>query len=170
MKWQDEFKLYENMWETNNVKQDPVQQILDQTPDIEFDYAGFKRERSEDHFDPNSLYGHYTKDWTDSYGSFTYKVDAITVFEDMRDEMIPSYLDKVEQSDLTAECKKVYDAWYNATEETEAETGEAFELFVAKNLETLAKVFEEYLLEKYAEDAEDWAEKNLEPIDFSDWF
>lgn len=168
MKLQEEFKLYETMWGNDGV--DPVQQILDQTPDIEFNFEGFDRERFEDRFDPNSWYGHYTKDWTDTYGDFTYKVDSSTVFEDIRDEIIPKYIDKVEQSELTIECKKVYEAWENSTNETESETGEAFEIFVAKNLKDLADIFEEYLLEKYIEDAENWAEENEEPIDYRDWF
>lgn len=143
---------------------DPVQQILNKTSDIEFEFDGFSRERYEDKWDYNT--GHYTKDWTDDYDSFTYNQDATTVFEDIRDEMIPKYIDKVEQDLTVQECKKLYDAWQSSTEETEDETGDKFELFVAQNLEALAAVFNEYLVAKYAEDAENWAEENLEPSDY----
>jgi hypothetical protein len=83
---------------------DPVQQILDKASDIEFNFGGFSRDRYEDKWSHTT--GHYTKDWSDSYDSFTYMVDAVTVFEDIRDKMIPKYIDKVEQSPLIIECKK----------------------------------------------------------------
>lgn len=143
---------------------DPVHQILSKTSDIEFEFDGFSRDRYEDKWDYNT--GHYTKDWTDDYDSFTYSQDATTVFEDIRDEMIPKYIDKVEQDSTIQECKKLYDAWQNSTEETEDETGDKFDLFVAQNLEDLAVIFNKYLVEKYVEDAENWAEEHLEPSDY----
>ena len=209
MKLQEEFKLYETMWEDEQPlkeevpefrseyarlmstpegrekfkamssdekvklykednEADPVQQILDKASAIEFDYSGFSEDNFEDKW--NDISGHYTVDWVDTFGDFTYEVDAVTVFEDIRDDMIPTYLNKVKQSELVTECKKVYDAWYNSTEDTEEAAGEAFELFVAKNLEDLALLFEGYLLVKYAEDAREWARMNLEPIDPRDWY
>ena len=149
---------------------DPVDQILHKTPDISFEYEGFDLEWSEDHFDPNSWYGHYTTDGVDHYGDYAYKVDATTVFEDIRDDMIPDYLDKVPSSELTTECKRLYDARENSTEETEDETEEAFEIFIAKNLEQLAEIFSNPLTDKYAEQAQKWASEHLDPMDDWDYY
>jgi hypothetical protein len=149
---------------------DPVDQILQKTPDIPFEYEGFDSEWSKDHFDPNSWYGHYTTDGVDHYGDYSYKVDATTVFEDIRDDMIPKYLNKVPSSELVIECKKLYDAWNNSTDETEEETGEAFEVFIAKNLEELAEIFNKPLSAQYAENAQEWASEHLEPMDDWDYY
>lgn len=162
MSTEERLKLYQE-----DAAVDPVQQILNNTSNIGFEFEGFDRERYKDKWDPNT--GHYTKDWTDSYDSFTYTQDATTVFEDIRDEMIPKYIDKVEQDSTVQECKKLYDAWQSSTEETEEETGDKFELFVAQNLEDLAVVFNEYLIEKYREAAEEWAEEHREPIESKDF-
>lgn len=148
----------------------PVDQILHKTPNIIFEYEGFDSDYSEDHFDPNSWYGHYTTDGVDHYGNYDYKVNATTVFEDIRDYMIPDYLDKVPSSELTTECKRLYDACENSTEETEDETEEAFEVFIAKNLEKLAEIFNKPLTDRYAEQAQEWASENLEPIDDWDYY
>jgi hypothetical protein len=159
----EEWKLYETMWDESR-QEDPVQQILNKASDIEFEFGGFSRDRFKDKWSHTT--GHYTKDWTDRYDNFTYMVDAITVFEDIRDKMIPKYIDKVEQSPLIIECKKVFDAWNNSTPETEAKTGEIFDLFIANNLEALAEVFNNQLKEEYEEEAENWAEENIEPSDY----
>ena len=168
MKLFEEFKLYETMWNGEPLKEDngtdPIQQILSKIEDITFEFGGFDRERSEDKWSNTS--GHYTNDWTDSYGHFNYSQDASIVFEDIRDKIIPEYIDKVEQVPLIQECRKLYYEWDNSTDETEDETGDKFELFIAQHLGDLASIFNDQLAEKYMEEAEAWAEEYLEPEDY----
>lgn len=176
MKLFEEFKLYEIMWDEEQLKgvsskelqedneADPVHQILSKMEDIDFEFGGFDRERYEDKWSNTS--GHYTNDWTDHYGYFNYSQDAMTVFEDIRDEIIPKYIDKVEQVPLIQECRKLYYEWNNSTDETEDETGAKFELFIAQHLEDLSYIFNDQLTEKYMEEAEAWAAEHLEPEDY----
>jgi hypothetical protein len=150
---------------TEATEVDPVQQKLNELEDYEFEYDGFEREWYEDRFDPNSWYGHYQVGGTHSYGSYTYKQDAVTVFEDVRDEMIPKFADKVKQSDLIKKCKELDYAAEHATDDTEDAAIEALELFIVENLDDLVDEFYQPLLAKYAEQAREWAEEHLDPED-----
>ena len=160
MKLHEEFKEYENLWDDSNKEVDPVDQILNTTDDFELEYDGFEVEWYEDHFDPSSSYGHYQTGGTDYHPDFTYKVNAINMFETLRDDILPKHAEKVTDSTLVTEYRKLAQAWENSTDATEAETGDAMELYIAKNLEELVDTFIDEILEHYKEEALEWAHEN----------
>lgn len=148
-----------------DTEADPVQKILNDTPDFEFEYEGFERDWYEDRFDPNSWYGHYQVGGTDYYSDYTYSKDAGDVFEDLRDTIIDKYIDKVTDSELLAKYRELKKAWDESDDETEDAACEALEVFIAENLELLVDIFYDQLTEHYAEDAEEWAYEHLDPDD-----
>lgn len=156
-----EFKDYENLWEDTSIS--PVNKILWDTPDIELEYDDFSNDWFEDHFNPDS--GHYQTTGTDYYSDYTYTRDAVDVYETLRDEVIPEYKDKVPSSKLLSDYLALEQTWENSTEENESETCEAMELFLATHLEEFAEIFNNQLIDYYAEEAEEWALDSLEPTD-----
>jgi hypothetical protein len=158
MKLFEEFKTYENLWE--DYEPTEVDKILWAMNDFEFEYDGFEVEDVEDRFDPGSWHGHYQVSKTYEHDDFTYKVDAMDVFEVLRDEILPTNKDKISDAGLQAEYKKLESAWENSTKETEEDTGEALDLFIAKNLEDLANDFYSELEAYFKDRAYDWANDN----------
>ena len=128
---------------------DPVQKVLDATPDFELEYEGYEYEWCEDHFDPGSWYGHYQTTGYDYVDDFVYSVDATSIFELLRDTIIDKYADKVDKSELLDTYKALEKAWKDSSEETEDEACEAMELFLAKNLEDFFYLFEEQVSNYY---------------------
>jgi hypothetical protein len=84
----------------------------------------------------------------------------VSVFEVVRDEMLSKMPDKISNAELAAEYKKLEAAWMNSTKETEDETGEILDLFIAKNLEAFVDDFYTELKAYYYENAYDWARDN----------
>ena len=135
--------------------------------DFEFDYeGGFEREWHQDHFDPYTTQ-HYTTGGVDYWDDFTYQVDPVSVFEVIRDDF-PNYVDKVPANDIITKCKALYTAWQNSTDDTEEETSDAYELFIAEHLEELAEIFYDQLHDYFADNAEEYAINNLDPHDPKD--
>ena len=135
MKLHEEFKTYENLWEDYEL--DPTSKLINSYEDFVFDYEGWEEEGYEDHFDPASAYGHYQTSSTTVHPDFTYDVDAMTVFETLRDKILPEKSNKISDAGLQAEYKKLEAAWENSTEEARYEAGEALDLFIAENLEAV---------------------------------
>lgn len=158
MKLFEEFKEYENLWEVFELS--AADKLLLAMDDFEFEYDGWSEDGYEDHFNPNSYYGHYQTRKTYEHNDFTYTVDAVSVFETVRDEMLPNMPDKISNAELAAEYKKLEAAWTNATKETEDEAGEILDLFIAKNLDAFVDDFYTELKAYYRENAYDWARDN----------
>lgn len=156
MKLHEEFKEYENLWE--DAELDPVDEILNDYDSIKFDYDGFTVEGYEDHFDPR--YGHWDTAETYEHDDFTYDVDAVSMFEFLRDTFLPKNVNKISDVELATEYKKLESAWENSTDETEDAACEALEIFLAKNLEEFVNIFYYELKEYYSEEAYDWARDN----------
>lgn len=135
---------------------DPVQKVLDEIKEVDLEYGGFSHDWFEDHFDPNSQYGHYQTGGTNYYNSFTYTVDATSVFECL-DGLLPFKLDKLPVNDLTTEYKRLLKVYNEAPDDKEDEANEALALFLAQNLIEFVEIAEEYVLDYFAEEAEDWA-------------
>lgn len=156
MKLHEEFREYENLWE--DYEPTEVDKLLWAMDDFEFEYDGFEEEGYEDHFDPR--YGHSQTSKTYEHDDYTYKVDAVDMFEFMRDIFLPKNADKISDVELAAEYKKLETAWENSTEETEAAACEALEIFLAKNLEKFVNIFYSELKDYFSEKAYDWARDN----------
>ena len=154
--------------------------------DFEFEYGGFEDDAVTDHFDPNSAYGHYQTSKRIYHPDFTYEVDAVSMFEVMRDRFLPNNVDKISDSTLAAEFKKLnaaddeaYAALLNAkangtSEELKAASytyniaNEALELFIANNLKTFVDMFYNELRDWFEEDAYDNAQNDDNWLD-SQW-
>lgn len=143
---------------------DPIDQLLFETSAIELNFNGFDRDAFQDKFDPNS--GHYTVDWTNHYGDFTYEVSAVSIFEKLRDEIIPKHMSKFEGNEIVDKFKILYQNWEASTKETEEETCSKMEMYLAENLDEFVEIFNEQLLEEYEENAEEWAYDHMEPEDY----
>jgi hypothetical protein len=168
MKLHEEFKEYENLWEAAEEAVDPVSEVLENTPDYELEYEGFDTEWSEDKWNPNSWYGHYTVDGTSHFRDFAYGVDSVSLFEYLVD-LLQNKAKEPSTSGIMAEYKKLMQAWYAAEGEEEAIACEAMELYVAQHLHELADLYEKDIAEHYKEFAYEWAEENLEPSDDRGW-
>ena len=143
---------------------DPVDQILNKTPDYELEYEGYDEDWHEDKFDPSSLYGHDQDYGTYHFDDFTYAVEARELFEYLVDFL----QDKAQEpitSDLMAEYKKLMDAWYAAEGEEEDRACEVMELYVAQHLEELAQLYDKDIHAHYEERAYEWARENLDPVE-----
>lgn len=173
----------EKLQEAENETKDPVDELLAKIPCIVLDYSSFTREYAQDHFDPR--HGHYQTSKDYLWPEFEYEVDTVSMFETVRDDIIPDYINKVKPSlskykyntsftkslaTLDTELKNLYTTYKNASPETEAEACQALELFIAQNLESIVILFENWIKEYYAEDAEEWAENNLDSMDPRDYF
>lgn len=170
MKLHEEFKEYENLWGTDTfleevAEPDPVDKVLLDTPDIELEYCGFSNKYTKDHFDPGSWRGHYQTSGSDYYGDFTYKVDPVTMFETIRDDIIPEYASKYPTNELLCEYIRLDKLFQEAPTETAEELGETCDLFLAQNLENFVDLFVDELTKYFSEDAHDWARDSLEPDD-----
>lgn len=158
----EEFKEYEHLWE----EADPVNQILSEIGDIEFEYDGFETDWCEHVYSPAEPYGDREIGGTNQYSEFTYKRDADWVFSDLAEVIIPEHADKVPANDLLNEYMRLAQAVDNATD---SKTQDAYldeqSLLLAKNLKAFVEMFYKYLLEYYAEDAQEWATENLEPYE-----
>lgn len=173
----------EKLQEAEDEK-DPVDRILAKIPCIVLDYSSFTKEYTQDHFDPRLDHGHYQTSKEHLWPEFEYEVDTVDMFETVRDKIIPKYINKTKSSvskyryssfaksltTLDTELKNLYTTYKNASPETEAEACQALELFIAQNLESIVILFENWIKEYYAEDAEEWAENNLDSMDPRDYF
>lgn len=150
---------------------DQVMKILTEIETIPLEYDGFENDWYEDHFDPNSSYGHYQTGGTNSYGSFTYEADAVTVFEYLRDSLLPEQAGKKSNS-LLAEFKRLNDICDSIDYKTQADAfekaGEELEIFIVQNLDEFVDMFMEDILDYFAEGAQEWALDNLDPNDYFD--
>lgn len=156
----EEFKEYVNLWDTSleeAAEPDPVDKILWSIPDIEFSYDGFSEDQYEDHFDPGLWDGHYQTLETVHFPDYTYTKDAVSVFEALRDEIIPKYKDKVSNNKLLNEYLALVQAWEDSTDETESETSNAVDLFLATHLTDFVSMFEDGLTNYYADEAKEYA-------------
>lgn len=162
----EEFKEYTNLWDASleeAAEPDSVDKILWNIPDIEFSYDGFSEDRYEDHFDPGLWNGHYQTSETVHFPDYTYTKDAVSVFEALRDEIIPKYKDKVSNNKLLDEYLALVQAWEDSTDETESETSDAMDLFLATHLIDFVSMFEDKLINYYADSAEEYALDNITP-------
>lgn len=155
MKLYEEFKEYENLWEAYEPTE--VDNILWAINDFEFDYEGWEETGVKPGFDPGTSDGYYETEETYEHDDFTYKVDAVSMFEVLRDEILPEHSNKISNSALAVEYKNLETAWENSTKETEDEAGEALDLFLANNLEILVEDFYDELKEYFSERAYEWA-------------
>ena len=149
---------------------DPVIKELETLGDFEFEYDGFDSEWYEDRFDPGSWYGHYQVGGTYSYPDFTYTVSPEDVFETLRDSIIGKYADKVKPTEILSTYLQLEKTWSEADDDNEDELGEAIDLYLAKNLNAFVDLFMEQLSEYYQEDAHEWAEENLDPVEEDDYY
>lgn len=138
----------------------PVARELDALDDFRLEYDGFEYEWFEDHFDPGRWHGHYQTSGTDYHDDFIYKVDPSTMFETMRDNIIPKFASKYPTDKLLSEYNKLDNLFQNAGPEEEDKLGEACDLFLAQNLESFVDLFLDEVTEYFSEDANDWANKN----------
>lgn len=162
----EEFKEYTNLWDASleeAAEPDSVDKILWNIPDIEFSYDGFSEDQYEDHFDPGLWNGHYQTSETVHFPDYTYTKDAVSVFEALRDEIIPKYKDKVSNNKLLDEYLALVQAWEDSTDETESETSDAMDLFLAAHLIDFVSMFEDKLINYYADSAEEYALDNITP-------
>ena len=167
MKLHEEFKEYENLWESSETV-DPVDEILKQTPDYELEYEGYDEDWYKDKFDPTSLYGHDQDYGTHHYNDFTYAIDAVRLFEYLADDLLQDKAQEPITSDLMAEYKKLMDAWYAAKGDEEDRACDAMELYIATHLHELADLYSKDIEEHYKDDAYEWAYENLDPAE-DDW-
>lgn len=170
MKLYEEFRDYEKLWDdvTEEDKKlsedlDPADKVLMETDDFELEYEGFEAEWEKDHFDPGSWHGHYQTRGTQYYPSYTYDVDAISMFETIRDYMLPEYSSKYSNIKEVKEYNRLLKIWENSSEETEDEASAAVDLYLATNLSEFVDTFIEELTDHYAEAAHEWALDNLIP-------
>jgi hypothetical protein len=152
MKLHEEFKEYENLWE--DYEPTEVDKLLWDTEDFEFEYEGWEEEGYEDHFDPGRAYGHYQTSSTYKHDDFTYAVDAVDVFETLRDEILPKVDTTKVKNELILEYKKLEAVWEKSKDDADADVAD---MFLAKNLEDIANTFYSDLEDYYSEKAYDWA-------------
>jgi hypothetical protein len=136
---------------------DEINELIWAFNEFEFEYDGFEDEWYEDHFNPNSWYGHYQTGGSGSYDDYTYTVDATIVFEVIRDTIIPEYASK-KNDELASEGLKLYNTWNDALGAAEELiTCWAYERFLAENLDIFVDIFYDELHEYYEDDAKEWA-------------
>jgi hypothetical protein len=165
MKLFEEFNEYENLW-----SEDEIDKVLHQYDDFEIEYAGFESEWYEDHFDPGSYWGHYQTDGVNDYSDFTYEVDAVSIFETLRDTILPKKGESKADDPVVKEWLRLNElAVETAGTPEEDKALYELELFLAKNLDSFFKTFIKEISEYYKEDAQEWAVENLDPIDYSDY-
>jgi hypothetical protein len=153
MKLYEEFKVYEKLWEA--VEPDPVDKVLQEYDDFKFDYDGFTEDGYEDRFDPGSAYGHYQTYTTHEHDDYTYTVDAVDIFEALKDDILPNARDT--KNSFAAEYKKLEAVWENSKNDADAD---AADMFLAKNLDVIANEFYYELKDYYSEAAYNWARDN----------
>lgn len=153
MKLHEEFREYEHLWE--NAEPDEVDKILFGIEDFEFEYDGWTEEGSVDHFDPR--YGHWDTSKTYDYDDFTYTVNAVEIFEVLRDKLLPKIDISKVKDPLVIEYKKLEAILENSNKETEAMNADALDMFLAKNLEEFVDIFYYELQKAYEEKAYGWA-------------
>lgn len=138
--------------------------LLTKIGEVEIEFPEFEHEWFKDRTDAR---GEYRQDYgTDVYPAFTFKVDATTVFEDLREAIIPEYKDKVNKSDLLTQYLKLD----QASEDGSTETANALDFFLAQHLEDFVEIFNKALVERYEEAAHEWALEHLEPEDPADYW
>lgn len=138
--------------------------LLTKMGEVEIEFPEFECEWFKDRADAR---GQHRQDYgTDVYPAFTYNVDAADVFDNLRDTIIPKYKDKVEKSDLLAQYLKLD----QASEDGSTETANALDFFLAQHLEDFIEIFNKALIERYEEEAQEWALENLEPEDPADYW
>ena len=141
---------------------DPVYKTLDTTPDFDLEYDGFADEWCKDHFDPGSWYGHYQTCGTNHYSDFVYSVDAQSMFETLRDTIIPMH-GKLGMDELLDNYLNMEKVWEDA-EGAEADAlEEELDLLLAKNLDHIFEMFVEEITAHYYDDAYEWAREHLDP-------
>jgi hypothetical protein len=172
MKLHEEFKLWESMWdkkpgtlkEDQEAEEDPVLEILNKIPTVEFKYDSYTRESSTDHFNP--VDGHWTTSSSARVPGFEYSVDSWTVYEDLRDMIIPKYENKVPKNELLT---KYLDLQQNYVAEIEDEFYTPAEIFLAENFDAFVDMFINQLSDYYEDAAMEWAEENVDPEEYDDY-
>ena len=163
MTWDERRPLHDE-----DSKVDPVELALAELEDFDLEYDGFDDDWAEDHFDPNSWYGHYQKTGTNSYRGFTYTVEAADMFE-----YLTTCLEREKNPGRSSYIKEYFrlsDVW-EATpdysiESTEAE--DAINLYLINNIDEFFKLYEEDVYDHFQESALDWARAHLSPNDYWD--
>lgn len=166
MKLHEEFNEYENMWEDTKALEeavDPVDEVLNKTPDYELEYEGYDEDWYEDKWNYNTM------DHDQDYGTYhipdyTYEVDADSLFEYLVD-LLQDKAQEPGTNELMTEYKKLMDAWYKAEGDEEARACAAMELWVAQHLHELADLYYEDIKEYYSDRAHEWSIENVEPDD-----
>ena len=146
-----------------------VDDILADADGYEIEYEGWENDISTDHFD--SFSGHYQTPKFEYYDDFTYYVEPVDLFEYLVD-LLQEKAKEANTSELMTEYKKLMDAWYKAEGDEEDRACAAMELWVAQHLHELADMFSKDITDHFWEEAYDWAERNLRPIDpldYRDW-
>jgi hypothetical protein len=168
MKLHEEFKEYESMWLTEARDLDPVDKILHDLPHIKLEYEGFEDDWCEDHF--NSADGHWQTGGTYYYDDFVYPVDAVDMFECLRDRILEKPGAKV-SNELVAKYVELQKAWENTeTPEEEEARGDEMELFLAQHLKEFVEIFNDELLDFFSERAYDWAVDHVDHYDDDDYW
>lgn len=157
------YEVWDKLDKLNESEADLIDKILWSTPDYEFYYDGFARDYTTDHFDPESSHGHYQTSQKYYWNGFTYEVDAVEIFEQLTGHIIEENLAKVQNTEISNKLRALFDATKNAPTEEQENTLNTFELFVAENLDDIVDLFDKPLKEHYREEAEEWAEEQLDP-------
>ena len=151
---------------TEDAVNDPAatSALLTKIGEVEIEFPEFEQEWVKDRAD---VRGQHVQDYgTDLYPAFTYSVDATTVFEDLRETIIPEYKNRVENSELLTQYLNLA----QASEDGDTEAVNALDFFLAQHLEEFVEIFNKALVERYEEAAQEWALDNLEPEDPADFW
>ena len=144
-----------------------VNKLLNEHEDFELEYSGFEKDWHEDHFDPTSLYGHYDTGYTAQYDDFTYRKDAVSIFELIRDTILPKYMDdpKYKNYSVVSDYAELEEAYDKATSEEEQQIIiDEQELLLAAELADFYDIFEKVIISEYENDAYEWAEDNISDL------
>lgn len=169
LKLYEEFKLYENLWD--DTEDTPAEKEassefarLKSTPEGRKylkSLSASERWRLEKEYISTTpsykLVSSYYK-ITLEYDDYNYGADAHDVFDAVY-ELLDSEknLAKISNKELVNEYNALVQAWENAAPEDELKTLEAIDYFVADNLDELVSELYDDVLERFDEQAADWA-------------
>jgi hypothetical protein len=174
MKLFEEFKEYENMWDSDEPVKEEFRseyQRLMSTPEgrAQLDamdvHDRYRLSRDDMAVDPFYVaLEPLGNDIEMEYDDFTYTWDTVGVFEAMRDDILPKHASKEASGPnaaLIAEYQKFEKAWEEAKPgEEENRAAEEEDLFIAKNLGKFIEIFNEELLDHFADQAYEWYEND----------
>ena len=171
MKLYEEFKEYENLWEAledegNQTEKEFRSEYarLSSTPEgrEQLKAMDFRKRRELEQADRKIrpsyklLSSYYTI--TLEYEDYNYEADAHRVFEAIHDILcFEENLAKMSNRELANKYDELWDAWSNATPEDSLEAEEAFDYFVAENLDEFVSELYDELLEDFDDFATEWA-------------